>query len=55
MQSDQCILCKNYQGELKCKAFPDGIPTDILQGRFDHKERHPEQDNDILFDSIMNK
>ena len=50
MITDQCDICKNYQGLLTCEAFPDGIPEDILQGDFDHTKKYPNQDNDIIFE-----
>ena len=33
----QCPVCKNYLGDLKCKAFPNRIPQEILEGQ-DHTE-----------------
>lgn len=36
MQSNQCIKCKHYLGELTCMAFPDKIPQKILTGEIDH-------------------
>ena len=50
-----CIICKNYsKNTFKpiCKAFPDGIPEDILTGKFNHTKKHPEQKNNILFEPI---
>lgn len=52
-----CMECKNYlrvKG-MKCKAFPNGIPKDILTGEFDHIQKHPDQKNDILFELINAK
>ncbi|MBL7086448.1 MAG: cytoplasmic protein [Candidatus Cloacimonetes bacterium] len=46
----QCPVCKHYTADLKCKAFPDEIPEEILIGEFDHTKKHPEQDNDIVFE-----
>ena len=36
----QCFICKYYTGELTCKAFPERIPEEILQG-FNHEEEFP--------------
>lgn len=49
-----CSLCANIigfddNGSLCCKAFPDGVPSDILSGQFDHRFSHS-KDNGILFD-----
>lgn len=47
-----CIECKHLDTdgtEVFCKAFPDGIPDDILDGNNDHKKIHKDQDNKILF------
>ena len=35
-----------------CRAFPSGIPDDIMDGDFDHTKKHPDQDNDIVFEPI---
>lgn len=53
---EQCLNCKHFDEKMsfmplgKCAAFPDGIPKDVLPGDFDHKKRHPEQINLILFE-----
>lgn len=50
----QCRDCRHRnQEKYNCDAFPNGIPHDILQGEFDHTKRHPDQDNDILFEPIV--
>ena len=37
----QCTFCKHFQGfrgaKGLCNAFPDGIPTAIVNNEFDHK------------------
>lgn len=40
-----CFYCKNLwpglltdEGLTRCTAYPDGIPTDIRDGRIDHQE-----------------
>ena len=51
MQSVQCLVCKHYLGDQLCPAFASvGIPAEILQGEFDHRERHPDQENEDLFE-----
>ena len=46
----QCGLCKNYKKDLKCKAFPNRIPQDILEGQ-DHTEPF-KGDKGIRFEPI---
>ena len=38
-----------------CKAFPDGVPVAILEGKDKHTEKHRGQDNDIVFEAIKEK
>jgi len=33
-----------------CTAFPKGIPLDIAYGTNKHLVRHPDQDNDIVYE-----
>ena len=33
-----------------CKAFLKGIPKDILNAEFKHTKKHPDQDNEIVFE-----
>ena len=59
-----CFNCKHYNKKsvFLCAAFPKpnrtiarlelGIPGDIFRGEFDHTKKHPDQDNDILFEPI---
>lgn len=44
-----CFDCKHYLEGLKCKAFPAGIPEEILDGENDHRKPYP-GDNGILFE-----
>jgi hypothetical protein len=49
------MTCKNYLGELKCVAFPDGIPTAILTEEFDHTNPYKEgeeQDFGVLYEPL---
>lgn len=34
-----------------CKAFPNGIPDEIVIGENKHLKKHPEQKNNIVFKS----
>jgi len=36
MIGTQCPFCMHYRGALRCAAFPDGIPVDILRGITSH-------------------
>ena len=38
MIGTQCPFCKHYRGALRCAAFPDGIPVDVLRGLTDHRD-----------------
>ena len=55
----QCMNCSNYDtldnDNLTCKAFPKGIPENILTGEFDHTKKHPTQKNNILFEPTLGK
>lgn len=48
--SVQCLGCKNLGEPLTCKAFPKGIPKEILYGKIDHSRPIPDQGNDIVFE-----
>ncbi len=49
----QCIMCKHYQLNHKCKAFPDGIPEEIFTCQHDHREPYP-GDNGVRFEKADN-
>ena len=37
-----CGFCKHFlAGQEQCKAFPNGIPTEILQGYNGHRQPYP--------------
>ncbi len=52
MQIDLCNRCKHYLTDLKCIAFPEGIPAEILTGKNNHSKPLPKQDNEIVFEPI---
>ena len=43
--SFQCISCFWYVGRISsgiaCYAFPTGIPLEIIEGKFDHRDLYP--------------
>ena len=46
----QCATCKNHiPRTFSCRAFPNGIPDEIAEGMWDHRESFP-GDNGILYD-----
>jgi len=53
MQEYQCVLCKHYILDLKCHAFPGGIPKDILEGK--SHEKPIEGDHGIQFEKRQPK
>ncbi len=54
--SEQCQGCKHFAlYSPSCKAFVDGIPRKILNGKFDHTRKFPGQTTDILFEAIEEK
>jgi hypothetical protein len=47
-----CPICKYYQFDGNCTAFPEGIPMMFLSGEKHHTERMKFQENDIVFEWI---
>jgi hypothetical protein len=50
-----CERCKHILNEKPgyfCKAFPEGIPEEILTGDNNHSKPLPEQTNDIVFEKV---
>lgn len=47
-----CFKCKNLIYYPQCRAFLDEIPLDIRLGEKLHTKKHPDQDNDIVFEPI---
>lgn len=44
IQIKQCQTCIHYEGMNLCRAFPKGIPSDILNGTHDHFHPYPGDD-----------
>lgn len=50
-----CATCKHineWNGEYTCKAFPNGIPDQILNGENKHTKPTKSQENKIVFEEI---
>jgi len=52
MTSSQCLRCKHYIFDIKCKAFPKKIPDEIITGMFKHDKKYKGQKNNILFEKV---
>ena len=44
-----CLHLHNLVGDLRCAAFPRGIPREITSGQLIHNTPLPEQENDLIF------
>lgn len=54
-----CDCCKNRlqaknDSDYRCKAFPKGIPDEIVENKFKHTKPYP-GDNNILFECSVDK
>jgi hypothetical protein len=47
-----CPICKHYDFDSTCAAFPDRIPMMFLSGERGHTEPIDGQQNDIVFEWI---
>ena len=52
----QCVDCKHYLGKKEnskhyCKAFPEGIPSDVFWSKITH-DKPIEGDHNILYEKI---
>ena len=56
MKFYQCIFCKNWIGKVKninkptCKAFPKGIPKNIISDKIKHDHKIIGQTGDYIFE-----
>lgn len=54
VEMPQCFACKNlleFEDKITCRAFPQGIPEEILLGKFDHSNAY-DGDNGIRFEPL---
>lgn len=49
----QCLKCRHFDLNLTCKAFPDGIPEEIMTGQHDHRNPYP-GDQGIRYEPVEN-
>ncbi len=47
-----CPICKYYQFDDTCTAFPEGIPLMFLSGQEEHTKRIVQQNNALVFEWI---
>ena len=52
MQSEQCLHCRHYQGQATCAAYPNGIPSDVMTGKVDHR-KPVKGDHGIRFEPLQ--
>lgn len=52
-----CMKCQHrnkfFVTEFTCKAFPKGIPDEILMQEVGHKKKHSKQKNSIVYQEII--
>jgi hypothetical protein len=51
MPNPICWKCKHFHKNAACKAFPKGIPADILCSKTDHHQPYP-GDHGIRFEPV---
>lgn len=51
MQSNQCINCKHFIEQTRCKAFEE-IPAEIITGKVKHSEPLTDQKNSIVYEPL---
>lgn len=47
-----CFSCKYYLGNLRCEAFEEEIPKEILEGKNIHDQKLKDQKTDLIFTKI---
>ena len=52
MKKIGCPICRYYQFDGTCTAFPEGIPMMFLSGERGHTDRMKFQQNDLVFEWI---
>ena len=61
MVISSCLFCVHFLGKGEgntrpdCKAYPNGIPLDILNAEDSHKEPRKDQKNKIVFEAVNEK
>lgn len=48
-----CDTCKHSAQDGTCLAFSQGIPTEILSGRHDHRIKPHPLDGGVMYDSAV--
>ncbi len=54
-EKSPCLICKLCESNglyLFCNAFPNGIPSEIIDGLNEHTKPLEGQDNNIIFEPI---
>ena len=49
-EEPRCLHCINYEGHLKCPAFPEGIPHNILLDIVSHDSLIEGQEGELVFE-----
>lgn len=44
-----CHSCVHSNHDGSCKAFPGGIPEEIMTDDFNHTKRHPKQTGEFVY------
>jgi hypothetical protein len=44
-----CLTCIHAKENMKCDAFPKGIPNEILAGKDKHSKKHKDQNGDLVY------